>query len=96
MVRVFSVTAGRKKLSEVDRHHDPPKRSQNRLDRTAAMHIFEGVLRYFRTGSGDVRPLHGDLAGSFRLRLGDYRVMFELHDDTMRIFGVRHRRESNR
>ena len=67
-----------------------------RLDRAAAMHIFEGVLRYARTGSGDVRPLHGDLAGSFRLRLGDYRVMFELQGDTMCIFGVRHRREAYR
>jgi mRNA-degrading endonuclease RelE of RelBE toxin-antitoxin system len=43
-----------------------------------------------------VRPLHGGLTGSFRLRLGDYRVMFKLHDDTMRIFGVRHRSEAYR
>ena len=67
-----------------------------RLERAVAMDIFEGVLRYARTGSGDVKPLRGDLAGSFRLRLGDYRVMFELQNDTMRIFGVRHRREAYR
>jgi mRNA-degrading endonuclease RelE of RelBE toxin-antitoxin system len=36
------------------------------------------------------------MAGYYRLRLGDYRVMFELHDDTMRIFGVRHRSEAYR
>jgi mRNA-degrading endonuclease RelE of RelBE toxin-antitoxin system len=36
------------------------------------------------------------LTGSFRLRIGDYRVMFELHDGTMRIFGVRHRSEAYR
>jgi mRNA-degrading endonuclease RelE of RelBE toxin-antitoxin system len=62
-----------------------------RLDRATAMHVFEGVQRYACTGSGDVKPLHGELEGSLRLRLGDYRVMFELHGDTMRIFGVRHR-----
>lgn len=67
-----------------------------RLDRAAAMHVFEGVQRYARTGSGDVKPLRGELAGSFPLRVGDYRVMFELHDDTMRIFGVRHRSEAYR
>jgi mRNA interferase RelE/StbE len=72
------------------------KAGVRRLDRATAMHILEGVLRYARTGSGDVKPLRGDLAGSFRLRIGDYRIMFELEDGAMRIFGVRHRREAYR
>ena len=75
---------------------DEAKADVRRLDRATAMYIFEGVLRYALIGSGDVRPLHGGLTGSFRLRLGDYRVMFKLHDDTMRIFGVRHRSEAYR
>jgi mRNA-degrading endonuclease RelE of RelBE toxin-antitoxin system len=66
------------------------------LDRATAMNIFDGVLHYARTGGGKVMPLHGDMAGSFRLRLGDYRVLFTLHDDVMRIFGVRHRSEAYR
>ena len=45
-------------------------------------------------GSGDVKALHGDMAGASRLRLGDYRVMLTLQDDAMRIFGVRHRSEA--
>jgi mRNA-degrading endonuclease RelE of RelBE toxin-antitoxin system len=36
-------------------------------------------------------PLHGEMAGAFRLRLGDYRVLFTLEEDALRIFGVRHR-----
>jgi mRNA-degrading endonuclease RelE of RelBE toxin-antitoxin system len=47
------------------------------------------ILRFARTGSGDVNALHGDMAGAFRLRLGDYRVLFTFEDDAMRIFGVR-------
>ncbi len=35
------------------------------------------------------------MAGSYRLRLGDYRV-FTLQDDAMRIFGVRHRSDAYR
>jgi mRNA-degrading endonuclease RelE of RelBE toxin-antitoxin system len=35
------------------------------------------------------------MAGAFRLRLGDYRVLFTL-EDAMRIFGVRHRSEAYR
>jgi mRNA interferase RelE/StbE len=66
------------------------------LDRPTAMRIFEGVLYFARTGSGDVNTLHGDMAGAFRLRLGDYRVLFTLEDGAMRIFGVRHRSEAYR
>ena len=60
------------------------------------MHLFEGILRFSRTGAGDVNTLHGDMAGSFRLRLGDYRVLFTLEDNAMRIYGVRHRSEAYR
>jgi len=66
------------------------------LDRAIAMRIFDGILYHAHTGSGDVAPLHGDMAASFRLRLGDYRVLFSLHEGSMRIFGVRHRSEAYR
>jgi mRNA interferase RelE/StbE len=66
------------------------------LDRPTTMRLFEGVLRFARTGSGDVTALHGDMAGAFRLRLGDYRVLFTLQENAMRIFGVRHRSEAYR
>lgn len=75
---------------------DEAKADVRRLDRPTAMRIFDGILHYARTGGGDVAPLHGDMAGSFRLRLGDYRVLFALEDNVMRIFGVRHRSEAYR
>ena len=66
------------------------------LDRGTAMNVFDGILHFARTGGGNVKPLHGDMAGSFRLRLGDYRVLFTLQADSMRIFGVRHRSQAYR
>lgn len=75
---------------------DEAKADVRSLDRPTAMRIFDGILHYARTGGGDVAPLHGDMAGSFRLRLGDYRVLFALEDNVMRIFGVRHRSEAYR
>jgi hypothetical protein len=33
------------------------------VDRSTAMRIFEGVLHFARTGSGNVTTLHGDMAG---------------------------------
>jgi len=65
------------------------------LDRAIAMRIFEGILHFARIGAGDVKRLHGDMAGSFRLRVGDYRVLFTLEQRFMRIFG-RHRSEAYR
>jgi hypothetical protein len=40
------------------------------LDQNTAMRMFEGILRFARSGSGDLAALQGDLAGLFRLRLG--------------------------
>jgi len=75
---------------------DEAKADVRALDQPTAMRLFEGILRFARTRSGDVNALHGDMAGSFRLRLGDYRVLFMMQDDTMRIFGVRHRSQAYR
>jgi mRNA-degrading endonuclease RelE of RelBE toxin-antitoxin system len=75
---------------------DEARADVRHLDRPTAMRIFEGVLHYAQSGAGDIEPLHGEMAGSFRLRVGDYRVLFALVDDTMRIFGVRHRSEAYR
>jgi len=66
------------------------------LDRATAMRIFEGIFRFARSGSGDVVALQGELAPALRLRLGDYRVLFTLEGEDMRIFGVRHRSEAYR
>ena len=75
---------------------DEAKADVRRLDRATAMRLFDGILHYARAGGGHVAPLHGDMAGSFRLRLGDYRVLFTLEENVMRIFGVRNRREAYR
>lgn len=66
------------------------------IDRSVAMHLFEGILRFANTGAGDVNTLHGEMTGAFRLRLGEYRVLFTLEEGAMRIFGVRHRSKAYR
>ena len=75
---------------------DEAKADVRTLDQPTAMRLFEGILRFARIGSGDVNALHRDMAGAFRLCLGDYRVLFTLHDGAMRIFGVRHRSQAYR
>jgi len=75
---------------------DDAKADVRAIDQPTAMRLFEGIIRFARTGTGDVTTLHGDLAGAFRLRIGDYRVLFTLQEHAMHIFGVRHRSEAYR
>jgi mRNA interferase RelE/StbE len=42
--------------------------------------------------SGDVKRLT-KFTPEYRLRVGDYRVLFEIEDETIIIYRVRHRRE---
>ena len=73
---------------------DEAKADVRAIDQPIAMRLFEGILRFAQIGAADVNALHGDMAGAFRLRIGDYRVLFTLEEDVMRIFGGRHRSEA--
>jgi mRNA interferase RelE/StbE len=44
---------------------------------------------------GDVKHLT-DSTPEFRLRVGDYRVLFEIEGETILIYRIRHRREAYR
>jgi len=67
-----------------------------RLDKPSARRIFDAVLRFARTGQGDVKRLQGECAGKLRLRAGDYRLFISQTHDTLRIHSVRHRKEAYR
>ena len=67
-----------------------------RLDKPTALRIFDTLLRFARTGEGDIRQLKGSLAGKLRLRSGDYRVIVSQFGDTLRVHSVRHRKEAHR
>jgi mRNA-degrading endonuclease RelE of RelBE toxin-antitoxin system len=75
---------------------DEGKADVRASDQPTAMRLFEGILRFAQAGSGKVTALHGEMAGAFRLRLGDYRVLFTIEEDAMRSFGGRHRSEAYR
>jgi mRNA-degrading endonuclease RelE of RelBE toxin-antitoxin system len=67
-----------------------------RLDRPTAMRIFEGLLRFARTGKGDLKQLHGDLAVRHRLRIGDYRVFLTQSPKRLLVHAVQHRSQAFR
>jgi mRNA-degrading endonuclease RelE of RelBE toxin-antitoxin system len=43
-----------------------------------------------------VKALQGDLDGLLRLRIGEYRVLFDETADAINVHRVRNRREANR
>jgi mRNA-degrading endonuclease RelE of RelBE toxin-antitoxin system len=66
------------------------------IDRQIALDILHCTDRYLSTRNGDVKKLRPPQMG-FRLRCGDYRLFFELkNESTIQILGVRHRREAYR
>jgi len=63
------------------------------IDREAATRILLALTEYGESGGGDVRALAGQWQGHFRLRVGDYRIIFAISPDEITIIRVRHRSE---
>lgn len=51
------------------------------MDRTMALEVLRAIDRYLISGAGDVKPLTPPLTG-LRLRVGDWRVLFEPSGDS--------------
>ena len=49
-------------------------RDLKRLDASTQARVLSVLERFADTGEGDVRPLRGEFAGSYRLRVGKWRV----------------------
>jgi mRNA interferase RelE/StbE len=63
------------------------------LDRQIAQRAYKAIRRYASTGAGDVKQLQG-LTNRYRLRVGDWRIIFALEEDrVLRILRVAHRSE---
>jgi len=57
-------------------------------DRTRILYRIEEILREDPRG-GD--PLHGEFEGLFKLRVGDYRVIYALLGQDVLVLRIRHR-----
>jgi mRNA interferase RelE/StbE len=75
---------------------DAAARELARLDKPVARRVVKRI-KWLATNLDDLTPesLTGDLAGLYKLRVGDYRVLYEiLHEEqTIVIYQIAHRRE---
>ena len=58
------------------------------IDKRNAMKILETIHSYAANGTGDVKALSGEFDGLLRLRVGNYRVLFDETADTINIHRV--------
>lgn len=75
---------------------DPALEDMAALDKGIARRVKRAVERFAETGAGNVKKLQDIDPPEFRLRVGDYRVRFELDGKIVRILRVRNRREAYR
>lgn len=75
---------------------DAATRELARLDRAVAYRIVNRI-RWLADNLEEIKPeaLTGDLAGLYKLRIGDYRVMYEIlrPEEVIVIHLIGHRRE---
>ena len=65
------------------------------IDREQAIAILHALTDYAKSGKGQIKKLKG--SGDLRLRVGDYRVRFEVaEEDTYRVLRVAHRKQAYR
>ena len=76
--------------------NDQAKAELRAIDQATALRILHALARYLDTGEGDVKRLRDVEPPEFRPRVGDYRVRFHDRGDTIRITGVKHRRQAYR
>lgn len=66
------------------------------LDRTVASRIARAIVDLAAGTRADVKRLKGENPARYRLRVGDWRVIFERRVDDLTVLRVLHRREAYR
>jgi mRNA interferase RelE/StbE len=58
------------------RWHQRAKKDLAAMDTKQARHVIDAVVAYAAGQRGDTKALHGQFAGQYRLRVGDWRVIY--------------------
>jgi mRNA-degrading endonuclease RelE of RelBE toxin-antitoxin system len=66
------------------------------IDRVTALRLLKALTRFLETDAGDVRQLEGFEPPMYRLRIGDWRILFGRRDNSIEVVRVRNRSEAYR
>jgi mRNA-degrading endonuclease RelE of RelBE toxin-antitoxin system len=75
---------------------DQAKADLRSIDQQTALTILHGLARFLATEEGGVKQLKGIEPPECRLRLGDYRVRFYGHGESIEILTVKNRKDAYR
>jgi len=64
-----------------------------RLDSPQALRVLAAIERALKTQGRSGEPLSGPFAGLFKLRVGDYRVIYARTESRYLVLRIAHRRE---
>ncbi|MCU1334552.1 MAG: type toxin-antitoxin system RelE/ParE family toxin [Bryobacterales bacterium] len=68
-----------------------------RIEQPQALVILQALTRFARGCGGEVKKLTDDVQNRYRLRVGDYRVLFAFENrDTLHILSVENRKDAYR
>ena len=70
------------------------QRDFKRLDFDTQARILSALERFAATGHGDIRPLQGEFAGSYRVRIGKCRVYVLLDGTSITAYQIDNRGEA--
>ena len=75
-------------------HHLVKREDLPRLDSAAKARIKKAIETRLMVAPEEYgEPLRRTLKGYWKLRVGDYRVVFKIEGKEITVFGIRHRRE---
>jgi len=72
------------------------KKDLMKLPKDLQERILKALRELDRFDRGDVKPLVGDMKGYFRLRVGEWRVLFRYKGQDIEVERVLHRRDAYR
>jgi len=68
-------------------------RDLRRIEKKEAARIAQRLEHELRAGGKDGEPLRGEFQGLWRLRIGDYRIIYVRTDEGFLVLRIAHRRE---
>jgi mRNA-degrading endonuclease RelE of RelBE toxin-antitoxin system len=71
------------------------RKDPNRLDAAAHGRILLALERFAESGDGDFRPLRGECSGSYRLRVGMWRVFLLIVDMEITAYRIDNRGDAS-
>jgi mRNA interferase RelE/StbE len=77
-------------------YKDSVRREQRRIDRVVARRIIARVEQELTSDDFVPELLHGPYSGLYKLRVGDYRVIYTFVADAILVVHIIHRREAYR